>query len=290
MQPSHLFTTRAAAHSAKRGVKTKSGPYAPRKKKPKRPTRAELHARAPRLPAGVEARLRILAARLIAPITERLRAHYLQKATRHDAPRPRTVARRELKKTVAPIAHDLARQTHASVCASLGIEAADLPFELSEQAYMFTDAVASILEEYPVEAAKRVAQAFTEWESSGEGTYEGLSSILSDVLDGAEGGIQNSLRLLFGSTFADMNKSVQIQAGVNGYYWHATHDARVRPAHAAMDNTGEGDPYSWDDPPLKADQSSNEEDCHPGDDYNCRCAAIPAMGASPEETDASEDA
>jgi SPP1 gp7 family putative phage head morphogenesis protein len=250
---------------------------------------AQRIARAPRHPPGIEQRLILLAAQLVGPINDRLRAHYMHKGRREDAPRPRTIARRELRKTITPLAQDLAKNTHAQVAQSLGASVADLPVDLSEQTYGFVDGVVSILEDYPIEATKRVAQAFTEWESVAEEdrTADALSTLLDDALDGELGSLQNSLRMLFGDTFAQMNKAVQVQSGVSGYYWKAHHDNRVRPEHEAMDNTDGDKPYSWDDPPLGPEESSNGEACHPGDDYNCRCVAIPAE-ASPAEDDASD--
>lgn len=254
--------------------------------------RAQRIARAPRHPPGIEQRLLLLAAQLLGPLNDRLRAHYMHKGTRADAPRPRTLARKELRRTVQPIANDLAKSTHEQVASSLGVSTADLPVDLSEQAYGFVDGIVSILEDYPINATQRVAQAFEEWSSVAEEdrTVESLGTLLDASLDGELGKLQNSLRMLFGDTFAQMNKAVQVQSGVRGYYWLSLKDAHTRDAHAAADNTGTGEPYSWDDdPPLTADKSSNGEDCYPGEDYNCRCIAVPAeIGASPAEEGDSE--
>lgn len=67
--------------------------------------------------------------------------------------------------------------------------------------------------------------------------------------------------------------------GIDRYRWKTT-DAptgtalgNVRPEHAKLHNRI----CSWDDPPLKAAQSSSGRDCHPGQDFNCRCVAIPII-------------
>lgn len=54
----------------------------------------------------------------------------------------------------------------------------------------------------------------------------------------------------------------QTAAGVNEYIWSTSLDERVRPEHAAL----EGQRFSWDSPPAPG---------HPGQDYNCRCVALP---------------
>ena len=56
----------------------------------------------------------------------------------------------------------------------------------------------------------------------------------------------------------------QTQAGVSQYVWVTAGDERVRPTHAA----NEGQTFSWNDPPATG---------NPGDEYNCRCTAIPVL-------------
>jgi len=56
----------------------------------------------------------------------------------------------------------------------------------------------------------------------------------------------------------------QTEIGVEEYIWSTARDARVRPEHAALD----GKKFRWDKPPAIG---------HPGEDYQCRCSAIPVM-------------
>jgi SPP1 gp7 family putative phage head morphogenesis protein len=56
----------------------------------------------------------------------------------------------------------------------------------------------------------------------------------------------------------------QMRAGVNEYTWSTSQDDRVRESHAAL----EGQRFSWLAPP---------EVGHPGQDYSCRCVAIPVI-------------
>lgn len=69
----------------------------------------------------------------------------------------------------------------------------------------------------------------------------------------------------------------QTRAGVQSYTWSTSRDERVRDEHAAL----EGQTFSWNSPP---------EPGHPGEDFQCRCVAIPnveelddVFGASGEE-------
>lgn len=60
----------------------------------------------------------------------------------------------------------------------------------------------------------------------------------------------------------ELTKLRQTEAGINKYRWATSNDERVRESHQAL----EGRVFSWDDPPSVG---------HPGDDYQCRCVAIP---------------
>lgn len=60
------------------------------------------------------------------------------------------------------------------------------------------------------------------------------------------------------------------QAGITDrYVWRTRRDERVRPSHRMND----GRIFSWSDPPATG---------HPGDDYNCRCEAVPFVAGETE--------
>lgn len=69
----------------------------------------------------------------------------------------------------------------------------------------------------------------------------------------------------------DLSKLRQQNVGVNKYTWSTSMDERVRESHADK----EGNVYSWDSPPADTG--------HPGDDFQCRCVAIPVFEDTPEE-------
>ena len=62
----------------------------------------------------------------------------------------------------------------------------------------------------------------------------------------------------------------QRDAGVERYVWSTSQDERVREMHAEL----EGQTFSWDDPPVTNEQGDTN---HPGEDYQCRCIAIPVI-------------
>ena len=68
-------------------------------------------------------------------------------------------------------------------------------------------------------------------------------------------------------------------AGVNKYQWVTVGDHLVRgydPKDKADHKSLDGNEYSWDSPPSASHFSTGKE-CHPGEDYNCRCQAKPIV-------------
>lgn len=59
--------------------------------------------------------------------------------------------------------------------------------------------------------------------------------------------------------------------GSQTYRWSGSMDARERPDHKAL----EGKIFRWDSPPV-VDKNTGMR-AHPGEDFNCRCVAIPII-------------
>ena len=82
---------------------------------------------------------------------------------------------------------------------------------------------------------------------------------------------------------SECTKTNQKDAGVEKYMWKSMRDSKVRPCHRELD----GKVLSWDDPPeMWYDTKSRGRvytgrHCGPGEDYNCRCTAVPIF---PKET------
>lgn len=76
---------------------------------------------------------------------------------------------------------------------------------------------------------------------------------------------------------AQLTQMQQTDAGVKRYKWSSSKDSRVRDSHRAFD----GHIFYWDDPPegwyMTKDRGKvmTGRRCHPGEDYACRCCAIP---------------
>lgn len=77
-----------------------------------------------------------------------------------------------------------------------------------------------------------------------------------------------------GKLFADLAKERQTSAGFPGYIWRTQMDSKVRTKHRAYENTF----HLWSNPPA-AGSADYRLHVHPGQDFNCRCWAEPAMNS-----------
>lgn len=69
----------------------------------------------------------------------------------------------------------------------------------------------------------------------------------------------------------ELSRQQQLDAGVKEYIWSDSRDARVRDSHRSLN----GKRFSWNDPPVVDIKRGRR--CHPGQDYQCRCAALPVF-------------
>lgn len=60
-------------------------------------------------------------------------------------------------------------------------------------------------------------------------------------------------------------------AGIKRYRWSTSKDARVRPDHKRL----QGKIFDWENPPIIDDNTGRRG--HPGEDFGCRCVAIPIV-------------
>ena len=78
---------------------------------------------------------------------------------------------------------------------------------------------------------------------------------------------------------SEITQMQQRDAGVTRYKWSSSKDSRVRECHQEFD----GNIFSWDDPPEAWYSTKSRgivytgRRCHPGEDYCCRCCAIPVF-------------
>lgn len=115
--------------------------------------------------------------------------------------------------------------------------------------------------------------------SQGFKTGKSVTSIVGDIRT-TYGIKKSSARLLardqLGKLNSQLTRQQQTDAGVSEYVWSTSKDSRVRDSHRSLD----GQTFKWSDPPVVTPPGKPVRRCHPGEDYQCRCVALPVFDIS----------
>jgi SPP1 gp7 family putative phage head morphogenesis protein len=115
--------------------------------------------------------------------------------------------------------------------------------------------------------------------SQGFKTGKSMTSIVEDIRN-TYGIKKSSARLLardqLGKLNSQLTRQQQTDAGVSEYVWSTSKDSRVRDSHRSLD----GKTFKWSDPPVVTPPGKPVRRCHPGEDYQCRCVALPVFDIS----------
>lgn len=94
---------------------------------------------------------------------------------------------------------------------------------------------------------------------------------LTKMISNAYGMSKRHARLIARDQTAKLNGAIQQaqqqDAGIEQYVWSTSHDDRVRKSHKELNNVK----CNWNEAPLNSDGRQ----CHPGEDFQCRCVARP---------------
>lgn len=101
-----------------------------------------------------------------------------------------------------------------------------------------------------------------------------VKSIMQDIQH-IYGVSRNKARFLARDQMSKLNADIaqfqQTDAGVEEYIWSSSGDGRVRDRHKELD----GKKFKWSDPPIVDVRTGRR--AHPGQDYQCRCVALPVF-------------
>jgi len=103
----------------------------------------------------------------------------------------------------------------------------------------------------------------------GQAMSAGLAAA-GGIFESRRGGVIQRVRAAVLRLTGLINRLVQEALGIETYKWMTRGDGRVRMMHRALNNTVQ----RWDRPPIISPDGRRG---HPGDDYNCRCVAIPVV-------------
>lgn len=110
-------------------------------------------------------------------------------------------------------------------------------------------------------------------------TIRDISKAIQDAYNVSKHKAQMLARDQVSTLNSQISKLQQQDAGCTKYRWSTSKDSRVRDCHRELD----GKTFSWDDPPemwyetKSAGRVYTGRHCHPGEDYCCRCVAIPVF-------------
>lgn len=172
---------------------------------------------------------------------------------------------------------ELNKQFHAA----LGIDLLHGEPYLKQQLGMFADDNARLVTSLAQEHLDQVAGIVMRSARTGQ-RVEDLRDELQARFSIAESKAELLARDQVGKLNGELTQLRHKAVGVTQYEWSTSRDERVRSRHAALEGTS----HSWDDPPVVDEKTGRR--AHPGQDFQCRCTAIPkvddlldALGADP---------
>jgi len=269
-----------------------------------RPTRAARRARAPQAPRGVELFLvtvmRGVAARFAAAISKRLMGHVAkfakpeETAERHDAEEEDEDVD-DMMDALREIAEGLRTKELESGTKLAGQRVVDH----SEKEFdrLGIDLVKDepkwgpLIDKWQSETVDRIRgmqddQLDKIKDILRNGRAHRAETLADELEEQLEGVTRSRAEFIARDATLKLNAHVtrerQKACGIEQYIWSTSLDERVRDTHAEL----EGQTFSWDDQPVV---NEDGDVGHTGDDYQCRCVAVPILPELDEDDDEESD-
>lgn len=176
------------------------------------------------------------------------------------------------------------REWKRTVHATLGIDILEDYYKgefYREMLERWIETNVSLIKTIPQESLEEMRHIVLEGYKSGKSTAAIIKEIQKEYDTS-----KHHARLLARDQLAKLNgqlaKQQQQDAGVKEYIWSDSDDQRVRDCHAALN----GKRFRWDNPPEMWYWKGRKGQkikvytgrrCHPGEDYQCRCVALPVF-------------
>lgn len=134
-----------------------------------------------------------------------------------------------------------------------------------------TDLISTLPDRFKEDLGDKLAASWAAGERA-----ETMGGFIDDIIEKVGDTCEANAALIARDQTAKMNAAfTQVrheELGIRRYEWSTSSDERVREDHAALNNQV----FRWDEPgPLAG--TIDGEPCHPGEDIQCRCVAIPVF-------------
>ena len=113
-----------------------------------------------------------------------------------------------------------------------------------------------------------------------------LGKGIADRFEGMERAMEKRLKQIavneVGNIFSQLTKTYQKEANIDFYMWQTMRDEKVRSSHRKR----EGAFYFWEKQEaieVEGVMVNPAPDFHPGEDYGCRCLAVPIIRYEPKK-------
>lgn len=172
----------------------------------------------------------------------------------------------DLQPTLKHISEDLHGQFKGTV-AGRGLWVSDVPAQLISEA---EESIEESVKAHVSHALTRMERETLRNKESGA-NIKTLKRIVENERDTADKRMDMLADQSVSEFVAHNRKALYVPAGLTSYIWQTREDERVRDGHRALNQRV----FSWNEPPIVNPYTGKR--CHPGEDMNCRCIAIPVL-------------
>ncbi len=157
-------------------------------------------------------------------------------------------------------------QTDDQFRAVLGVNPLRNEPYLEPQVQAFTKRNASLIKSIPTQSLTKIETLVRTAVETGA-TSKTLATAIQKEIKSTKNRAKLIARDQINKFNGKLTELRQQEAGVEQYVWSTSRDERVRHSHSIKD----GKVFSWNNPPADTG--------HPGEDFQCRCAAIPVLNS-----------
>lgn len=172
--------------------------------------------------------------------------------------------------TDAKLAKEVNRAIGVDIRAALHTQGA-IADKMKEFVKWNTDLISTLPDRFKADLGDKLSASWAAGERA-----ETMEGFIDDIIEKVGDTCEANAALIARDQTAKMNSAFnqvrQTELGIRRYEWSTSSDERVREDHAALNNQI----FRWDEPgPLAG--TIDGEPCHPGEDIQCRCVAIPVF-------------